>query len=148
MSLGISKILSSHGIRIAYTPGNSLQSLLGNTKDKIDEHERSGIYEINCSGCDKKYIGQTKRPIVTRFKEHIAHFRFNRPEKSAVAQHILETSHPIELKNLKLIRTVTNNRELNAYESLYIKKYKQVLLNTDYGPIPNSVLLDLLQYRS
>jgi hypothetical protein len=51
------------------------------------------IYEINCKDCNQKYIGQTKRPIITRFKEHMAHRKFGRFEKSSAAQHIFESDH-------------------------------------------------------
>ncbi|KAJ8958672.1 hypothetical protein NQ318_016397 [Aromia moschata] len=55
---------------------------LGNPKDKLDNNEKSGIYEISCKDCDQKYIGQTKRSILTRFKEHMAHLKYDRTEKS------------------------------------------------------------------
>ncbi|KAJ8947429.1 hypothetical protein NQ318_009635 [Aromia moschata] len=29
-------------------------TLLGNPKDKIDNNEKSGIYEISCKNCDQK----------------------------------------------------------------------------------------------
>jgi hypothetical protein len=60
-------------LNVSYTAGPSLQSLLGNPKDKVNRNEKSGIYEINYKDYNQKYIGQTKRPIITRFKEHMAH---------------------------------------------------------------------------
>ena len=71
---------------MVHSSGNKLH-LLGNPKDKIELNERSGIYEISCKDCNLKYVGQTKRPIITRFKEHMAHLRYGRAEKSSVAQH-------------------------------------------------------------
>ncbi|KAJ8946045.1 hypothetical protein NQ318_005523, partial [Aromia moschata] len=32
---------------------NKLQTLLGNPKDKIDNNEKSGLYEISCKNCDQ-----------------------------------------------------------------------------------------------
>ncbi|KAJ8941785.1 hypothetical protein NQ318_006821 [Aromia moschata] len=68
-------------------------TLLGNPKDKINNNEKSGIYEISCKDCDQKYIGQTKRSILTRFKEHMAHLKYGRTEKSCVAQHAFYNNH-------------------------------------------------------
>jgi hypothetical protein len=96
-------IIRSLDLNVAYTAGPSLQSLLGNPKDKVNRNEKSGIYEINCKDCNQKYIGQTKRPIITRFKEHMAHRKFGRFEKSSVAQHIFESDHRIDETNLKLV---------------------------------------------
>ncbi|KAI4465998.1 dna-directed rna polymerases i ii and iii subunit rpabc2 [Holotrichia oblita] len=101
---GLSKIFKELDLRIVYSSGNSLRSLIGNPKDKIQPLEKSGIYEINCKDCNQKYIGQTRRAVSTRFKEHMAHLRFNRIEKSSVAQHIFETDHNIDHTNVKLIR--------------------------------------------
>ncbi|KAJ8936242.1 hypothetical protein NQ318_006168 [Aromia moschata] len=74
-------------------------TLLGNPKDKIDNNEKSGIYEISCKDCDQKYIGQTKRSILTRFKEHMAHLKYGRTEKSCVAQHDFDNNHRIDKIN-------------------------------------------------
>ncbi|KAJ8959219.1 hypothetical protein NQ318_022481 [Aromia moschata] len=57
---------------------------------QINNNEKSGIYEISCKDCDQKYIGQTKRSILTRFKEHMAHLKYGRTEKSCVAQHAFD----------------------------------------------------------
>ncbi|KAI4456803.1 giy-yig endonuclease superfamily [Holotrichia oblita] len=105
---GLSKIFKELGLRIVYSCGTSLRSLIGNPKDKMQPLEKSGIYEINCNDCNQKYIGQTRRAVSTRFKEHMANLRFNRIEKASVAQHIFETDHNIDHTNVKLIRQINN----------------------------------------
>ncbi|KAJ8962600.1 hypothetical protein NQ318_000993, partial [Aromia moschata] len=122
-------------------------TLLGNPKDKIDINEKSGIYEISCKDCDQKYIGQTKRSILTRFKEHMAHLKYGRTEKSCVAQHAFDNNHMIDINNLKLIRNVTNSRQLDAFESLEIIKCNKSM-NKDNGPIPTSPLFALINKDS
>ncbi|KAJ8952665.1 hypothetical protein NQ318_020980 [Aromia moschata] len=119
-------------------------TLLGNPKDKINNNEKSGIYEISCKDCDQKYIGQTKRSILTRFKEHMAHLKYGRTEKSCVAQHAFDNNHRIDINNLKLIRNVTNSRQLDAFESLEIIKCNNSM-NKDNGPIPTSPLFALIK---
>ncbi|KAJ8951751.1 hypothetical protein NQ318_012602, partial [Aromia moschata] len=104
---GLYKIFKIININLVYNSKNKLQTLLGNPKDKIDNNEKSGIYEISCKDCDQKYIGQTKRSILTRFKEHMAHLKYGRTEKSCVAQHASDNNHRIDINNLKLIRNLT-----------------------------------------
>ncbi|KAJ8941629.1 hypothetical protein NQ318_000335, partial [Aromia moschata] len=116
-------------------------------KDKINNNEKSGIYEISCKDCDQKYIGQTKRSILTRFKEHMAHLKYGRTEKSCVAQHAFDNNHRIYINNLKLIRYVTNSRQLDAFESLEIIKCNNSM-NRDNGPIPTSPLFALINKDS
>jgi hypothetical protein len=136
--------MESLDLNVVYTAGPSLQSLLGNPKDKVNRNEKSGIYEINCKDCNQKYIGQTKRPIITRFKEHMAHRKFGRFEKSSAAQHIFESDHRIHETNLKLVRSVNNCKFLNIFESIEIFKNKDRVLNADGGPIPSTPLYTLL----
>ncbi|KAJ8952363.1 hypothetical protein NQ318_017257 [Aromia moschata] len=58
---GLDKIFKNININLVYNSKNKLQTLLGNPKDKINNNEKSGIYEISCKDCDQKYIGQTKK---------------------------------------------------------------------------------------
>ena len=43
--------------------------------------------KINCKQCDKVYIGQIKRNLEMRTKEHFRNLRLNHIEKSAIALH-------------------------------------------------------------
>ncbi|KAJ8952561.1 hypothetical protein NQ318_006926, partial [Aromia moschata] len=135
---GLDKNFKNININLVYNSKNKLQTLLGKPKDKINNNEKSGIYEISCKNCDQKYIGQTKRYILTRFKEHMAHLKYGRTEKFCVAQHAFDNNHRIDINNLKFIRNLTNSRQLDAFESLEIIKCNSSM-NKDHGPIPNSL---------
>lgn len=78
-----------------------LKELLSSKKDNIPEMERSGIYEETCS-C--KYFGQTKRQVLTGYKEHCRHVRLDQTDKSAVAVHALEKLHSLEFIYLSLLK--------------------------------------------
>ena len=54
--------------------------------------------------------------------------------RSLVLPNMLSNSHRIDIDNLKLLRNVTNNRQLDAFESLEISKCKNSM-NSDKGPI-------------
>ncbi|EZA54575.1 hypothetical protein X777_05696, partial [Ooceraea biroi] len=42
-------------------------------KDRlINGKQTSVVYKIDCTNCDSCYIGQTKRHLDTRIKEHIS----------------------------------------------------------------------------
>ena len=98
--------------------------------------QKSGIYQISCDDCNEIYIGQTKRTIKTRFKEHISHIKYNRPTKSAVASHTLKNGHlNISIENLSLLKASNDQYQLDAWESLYINKHKQRIMNINEEPI-------------
>ncbi|KAJ8951643.1 hypothetical protein NQ318_012314, partial [Aromia moschata] len=141
------KVSKARSKRLSDKVDHLKDTLLGNPKDKINNNEKSGIYEISCKDCDQKYIGQTKRSILTRFNEHMAHLKYGRTEKSCVAQHAFENNHRIDINNLKLIRNVTNSRQLDAFESLEIIKCNNSM-NKDNGPIPTSPLFALINKDS
>lgn len=56
-------------MKVVYKTTQNLQ-LLGIAKDKLKTHKKSEIYEISSKNCDLKYVGQTGRTVLTRFKEH------------------------------------------------------------------------------
>lgn len=133
-------IMKKHKLEMVCSSQNKLKDTLGNPKDKLDEHQKSGVYKILCSECQKIYIGQTRRNILQRFKEHCSHIKFNRPTKSSVAEHSLaETHFNMTKDNLKLITQTRMIRRLDAIESMHIHKNKNHLMNNVYGPISSSL---------
>lgn len=136
--------LRKFGFELVFTSrNNQLQTLLGSTKDPIDNLGKSGIYKITCDHCDKIYIGQTKRTLNTRFKEHIAEVtKANKDTdkglthhfKSKVAEHIFNENHFLNTDSIKITRHITNPWKLNVAESLEIFKHnRNQLLNKDQG---------------
>jgi hypothetical protein len=92
----ITKIFKTFNIKIAFTTDNTIEKLL-TTKQKQERNkcEKSGIYQLTCPTCDKKYICQTGRPFKTRFQEHLRDFKYNN-RKSKFAQHLLDEKHSMD----------------------------------------------------
>ena len=108
LSYKIANVLQKHAIRAAPRTTGKLSQLLGNPKDAIDDHKKSGIYKICCQTCPALYIGQTKRNIGQRFKEHLAHVPKNEVEKSSVAKHLINNpNHVTTSDNISLLRPKT-----------------------------------------
>lgn len=82
---------------------------------------KSGIYQIKYNNCDVRYIARTKRMISSRFNEHIAHYKQNRPEKSAVAAYYIETDHSFNQNNK--YRTTNGNYQTKICKCLGILLY-------------------------
>jgi hypothetical protein len=109
-----------------------LKNKLMTTKDKRDPIEKSEIYEIKCGtqNCGYKYIGQTRRSIKTRYKEHKSHTTNNHHELSSVANHMnnklhggqRRCPHDFEILNLKLLKNVQQQQKLDANESIFLHK--------------------------
>jgi len=56
---------------MAFTIPNTLNIFIKTDKDRI---KRSGqcnvVYKIDCKNCEASYVGQTKRRLTTRIREH------------------------------------------------------------------------------
>ena len=140
----LKSIFNEHDMSIVYTNKNKLIDLLGSTKDKKEELKHSGIYRIKCSECDAVYIGQTKRTVEQRFKEHLKSVEQRHTYKSAFAAHAVESKHlNTTVKNVKLLKRVTDHRRLDAYECVYIRNTENTV-NLDNGNI-ESILFSLAQ---
>jgi hypothetical protein len=86
-----------------------------------------------------------------RFGEHRSNIRLNHPVKSNIALHVLSKindnqGHSISLDNLKVVKEIRKQNELDAYESYYISRRKREdanLMNVAAGKI-TSRLFDLV----
>ena len=132
------------GMDIVYSSrNNQIKTRLGSSKDPVHKLNRSGVYKITCPHCDMVYIGQTKRNLEIRCKEHFSEVIKAQKEvgkglphhfKSKVAEHIFDKKHPISTDNVCIIRCISSPWKLDVAESLEI--YKQslpTLLNRDTG---------------
>jgi hypothetical protein len=111
-----------------------LRDILDNPKDKFGVQEKFGVYQVECTGCNAVYIGQTKQCLKTRLKEHYSSIRLNHPEKSNIARHVLQKindsqDHIISLDQLTMIKEVRKPSELDNYESIYICRRKKESVN-------------------
>lgn len=123
-----------------YSSQFKIKNVFCNNKRKDDSMLKSGIYKIKCSTCGFIYIGQSRRAIINRWKEHNEHIRKNEPQKSSVAYHFLENiEHKLEIANFKLIKSVKNTNELDAWESFFMAKNGPFLMNTQPPPILSSL---------
>jgi hypothetical protein len=122
---------------------NQLKTLLGSTKDPVNVLNKAGVYEIKCKHCDKVYVGQTKRTLDTRFKEHIAEVNKAKKQqekdlpydfRSKVAEHMFTEDHQLTTEDIRILRTISSPWKLDVAESLEINKKRTTsLLNKDQG---------------
>ena len=88
-----------------FKPFLTIGRFLPSLKDQINHNEKSNlVYEISCQNCAFVYIGQTKRDLKSRIKEHQHTIKFQRPEKSALCQHSMENDHLIDWSEVKILK--------------------------------------------
>jgi len=99
----------------------NLRTTLVRVKDPIPAGKKSGVvYEVPCS-CGKVYIGETKRQLETRMKEHHAAARLGHLEKSAVAEHAWQEGHTINWSGVRILDEASRNSVLLIKEAMHIR---------------------------
>ena len=104
-----------------------LRTVLPSLKSPIKKALKSGVvYEICCSRCYSRYVGQSSRHLTTRLKEHS---RVSAP----VGSHFLQCGVKLSLnKNVvKILTTSTSQKQLLILEALFINDTKPSLNTKD-----------------
>lgn len=142
----IKSTLKRLGLQVVHKSDSTLRDLLCNLKDRVPLDEQSGIYQIPCQDCPSVYIGQTRRKLKTRLKEHKNAVDNKKPNDSAVAAHTTTSNHSIDWEGAKLIKAVRKASHLNAWESFHISNTTVPLMNEDDPPI-TSCLFNLTKLK-
>lgn len=80
------------------------------------------VYQIDCSNCNSVYIGETKRAVGTRMREHQNSIRPQNVSKhtTALAQHASEMSHQFNFDQVKVLDRKNNVNKLKTAEVAHI----------------------------
>jgi hypothetical protein len=122
-------------IQVAFRPVSKIgQTIFTNTKDKQDKMSKSGIvYKIDCKNCDKSYVGETSKKLMTRLHRHeldVLNKEKSGP-KTALVQHTLDTKHNFDFENPQILDNETKHGKRLILEAGHIVMNKTVNLKTD-----------------
>jgi hypothetical protein len=77
-------------LKVSFKIGNTIDELLAQNKNiNQNEFNKCGVYQLTCHDCNRKYTGQTGRPLYVRFQEHFGDFKHGNG-KSKFAQHLTD----------------------------------------------------------
>ena len=108
-------------MKVVFRFSHSLRSMLTKVKDALPmEKQANVVYRIPCS-CGKAYIGETKRRLETRLREHQDACRTQSLQKSAVAEHAWGSHHHINWKDTSVINRARRPEELLLKEAIHIQ---------------------------
>ena len=129
----LARILRSRNVCVTEKPHRTLRSQVVHPKNPVDSMDKRGaVYKVECGDCDAKYIGETKRTARVRISEHQRALRLDQPEKSAVAEHALQTLHDINWTGVEVIAHEEQYWKRRVKEAIAIQK-NQASMNRDNG---------------
>ena len=125
ISHAIARILRNIDIMVSFHPHHTLHQHLVRVKDIIPVESRNGIiYKIPCKDCPNSYVGQTKRCLAIRLKEHQRSVYTGDRDSSALAEHALDTGHSIDWDHASVLNTCQNLKQRLCLESWHIHRHR------------------------
>jgi len=117
---------------VGYRILNKLTGYIKRHKDTNKHDTKNNIvYKILCNNCDASYVGQTKRQLKTRIKEHGKNIRLEDSKHSVVTKHMLEKNHTFNWQNVKIMDYETNYFKRLISEMIHIKTQENGLNSMD-----------------
>jgi hypothetical protein len=155
----IRKTFTNTKFKCSYKTRNNAFNMIksqSQTNQHTNKYTKSGIYKINCSDCNKYYIGQTGRNFQTRFKEHIQALKSNNrtTQKSTFAEHILSANHTYTdmTHNMKILDYEQKGGKLNTKEEFQIYAHSRLdkdnILNISQIDKQNPIYEKIIQYKN
>ena len=103
------------------------------TKDPVSERLQSSlVYRFDCQECQASYVGETKRHLTTRVKEHL-----NRRLKTEVGSH----QHEISDKDFRIVVRHTHTKIAEAVTLKFLAEENRFLLNLQEKSVPLELFL-------
>jgi len=150
ISNSLKTISSNLGCPLAFTIPSTLNMFIKTGKDKIDSLNRCGVvYKINCKDCEVSYVGQTKRRLITRMKEHKNDINKKSGIPSVISSHRL-LNHEFDWDKPYILDNETSWYKRIISEMIHIKMQTKginkqsdtEILSDSYTPIINHIITD------
>lgn len=103
------------------------RTLFTNLKDKLPKTLKSDVvYEIPCSGCEKRYIGQCSTTIKQRIALHKSDITL-RPDRCSLAQHARDSGHNMNFDDIKILTQERKYYKRTFLEMCYINEKSETM---------------------
>jgi len=121
ISESFKNITKKYDFNLAYTTTNSLQKYIKTGKDCLNLASCCGVvYKINCQDCDVSYVGQTKRSLKTRVKEHDMDLKKSSGPLSVISDHRLSFNH--DFAGTQILDRESSWYKRSVSEMIHIKR--------------------------
>ena len=129
--------LKKRNIKTVFTSGRSLKDILCKHKSALPRNSYAGVYAVQC-GCSKTYIGESKKRVATRLKEHKRNIFHGRWSNTGAAGHAAICTNNFSFEEAQTIAFESSYHRRKVCEALEIRRATRTgtsLVNRDEGTI-------------
>lgn len=127
-SENINRILKKKDLKVIHTIPKKLDKIIKRGKDKLAKDNTTEIvYKIDCISCDATYIGQTKRHLSTRVKEHKKNINLHPSNHSVISKHRTDYDHEFDWASVNILHNERHTRKREIAEMFFIKKHNNTI---------------------
>ena len=118
------KIYQRQGIKVIFTSTPNLSDILCNHKCRLPKNSRPGVYKVPCKCRKAAYVGETKKRISTRVKEHAKDVFHGRWDSSGLAQHAKCCTEEFDYECTATLAVEENRYKRRTREALEIRRHE------------------------
>ena len=142
-------ITKEYNLRLSYASFDRLNCFIKTQKDTIEKLDKNAVvYKIDCMDCNASYVGQTKRYLKTRIREHDNDIK-KVSNPSVISSYRINYGHQFDWKNVTILDCETSYKKRLISEMVFInrqinglnKQEDTELLSDSYGPILDTLPL-------
>ena len=131
------KTLKKYGCSVVFSSGRNLKDILCNHKTPLPKNSGSGVYKLECQ-CSSVYVGETKKQISTRIKEHERDVFKGKWSASGATEHAERCQLGFKWEEATTIAPEPDYRRRKVREAIEIRRARrstQNCVNRDNGNI-------------
>ena len=130
----LQRICRKAGCNVAFKLGAKLQNVLcAKNKWRSPKNKQNGVYCFECPLTNKKYVGKTKRKVITRGREHKRAVELQNWGHSGITAHKQHCDAPIDWDNPKILASFQNRNKRALDYDLQIREALEIQ-RQDCGP--------------
>ncbi|EZA52132.1 hypothetical protein DMN91_010114 [Ooceraea biroi] len=132
------RVFKSYNINVIHTINKRLDCIIKSGKDALPDSNKTGVvYRLKCKDCDACYVGQTKRHLATRVKEHRSDISKREGNWSVVSRHRASLFHDFDWSKVDILHQEQHLHKREVAEMIFIKRHHNAInLQTDTDNLP------------
>ncbi|KYM95047.1 hypothetical protein ALC62_14318 [Cyphomyrmex costatus] len=149
VSCRLKRLLKNLNVNMAFFSLNKLNCCIKAQKDRLGRMSKKNVvYKIHCKDCDATYVGQTKRTLNTRIKEHKNDIRKTSGNFSVVSEHRINFDHDFCWNDVEILDNERFSYKRQIAEMLHINLQNHSLnLQSDTEFLHHSYVSLLNEFR-